>query len=151
MLPIYPLDGGQILRSLLWFVFGRAKSLLIATVVGFLGVLSLVALAVFLQSYWLGLICVFILLNCWSGLQNALQLLKYERLPRHTELACPTCQESPPAGDIWVCGRCGARFDIFAARSTCPNCAALFQEIRCRNCGRDHTLPQWAALHPASN
>src|SRR5215469_6083362 len=26
MLPIYPLDGGQILRSLLWFVAGRARS-----------------------------------------------------------------------------------------------------------------------------
>ena len=31
MLPIYPLDGGQILRSLLWFVIGRGRSLLVAT------------------------------------------------------------------------------------------------------------------------
>ena len=33
MLPIYPLDGGQILRSLLWFVIGRAKSLTVASVI----------------------------------------------------------------------------------------------------------------------
>src|SRR5213592_3103353 len=26
LLPIYPLDGGQILHSLLWFIFGRARS-----------------------------------------------------------------------------------------------------------------------------
>ena len=26
MLPIYPLDGGQILQSLLWFVLGRARA-----------------------------------------------------------------------------------------------------------------------------
>jgi Zn-dependent protease len=33
MLPIYPLDGGQIVRSLLWFVMGRARSLMVATLI----------------------------------------------------------------------------------------------------------------------
>src|ERR1039458_9798677 len=38
MLPIYPLDGGQILQSLLWFVVGRARSLMVTTIIGFVGV-----------------------------------------------------------------------------------------------------------------
>src|SRR2546429_3304530 len=38
LLPIYPLDGGQILRSLLWFGVGRARSLTAAVTVGFAGV-----------------------------------------------------------------------------------------------------------------
>src|SRR5438876_754454 len=41
LLPIYPLDGGQILRSLLWYVVGRARSLMAATIVGFVGVAGL--------------------------------------------------------------------------------------------------------------
>src|SRR5258706_11833553 len=38
LLPIYPLDGGQILRSLLWFVLGRARTLTVAAFLGFFGV-----------------------------------------------------------------------------------------------------------------
>src|SRR6267154_1688281 len=45
LLPIYPLDGGQILRSLLWFVLGRARSLMAATILGFIGVVGFAILA----------------------------------------------------------------------------------------------------------
>src|SRR5262249_15606871 len=34
LLPIYPLDGGQILQALLWFVIGRARSLMVSGIIG---------------------------------------------------------------------------------------------------------------------
>jgi Zn-dependent protease len=37
LLPIYPLDGGQIVRALLWFPLGQIRSLFIATGIGFVG------------------------------------------------------------------------------------------------------------------
>ncbi len=46
ILPIYPLDGGQILRSLLWYVVGRARSLAAATVLGIVGAAGFIGLAV---------------------------------------------------------------------------------------------------------
>ena len=46
LLPIYPLDGGQILQSLLWFILGRARSLMVATIIGFIGVAGLIGVLV---------------------------------------------------------------------------------------------------------
>jgi Zn-dependent protease len=50
MLPIYPLDGGQILHALLWFVMGRARGLQVASVIGMIGAAAGVALAINQQS-----------------------------------------------------------------------------------------------------
>src|SRR5437870_4577391 len=37
MLPVFPLDGGQIVRALLWFPFGEIRSLQISSVIGLIG------------------------------------------------------------------------------------------------------------------
>ncbi len=138
MLPIYPLDGGQILRSLLWFWLGRARSLMVASVIG---IIALVALLVFaIRDTWLLVMAVFALMNCWRGLQSARALGKLAAAPRHAELACPHCHAAPPKGDFWVCGRCRAAFDMFACRGVCPSCGTIFNATRCQECGEAFPL-----------
>jgi len=143
MLPIYPLDGGQILRSLLWFVLGRARSLMAATIIGFVGVAGLIALAVWLQSVWFGILSAFILMNCWGGLQQALALSRREKLPRREGFACPSCKAAPLVGSYWICGRCQKPFDIFETNAVCPNCNAQFGATRCLDCGAVNPIGLW--------
>jgi Zn-dependent protease len=152
MLPIYPLDGGQILRSLLWFVIGRARSLMVATILGFLGVAGFIGLAFWIHSVWFGAIAVFMLMNCWGGLRHAQALLRFAKLPRREGFACPNCHTAPPLGDFWKCGQCGQLFDTFQTRAVCPHCAAQCATTRCLDCGELHPMNDWivAALVPAN-
>jgi Zn-dependent protease len=145
ILPIYPLDGGQILRSLLWFVLGRARSLMVATVLGLLGVLGFIALAVVRGSVWLGAIAVFVLMNCWAGFQRARALLRLAKLPRRSGYACPACKTGPPIGPYWQCSQCGQGFDPFETRAICPNCSTQYPATRCMDCGRQNPIPEWQA------
>ena len=144
ILPIYPLDGGQILRSLLWFVLGRARSLMVATVLGFMGVVGFIGLAFLRQDIWLGAIAVFMLMNCWGGLRHAQALLRFAKLLRREGFACPACKTSPPIGDYWGCGRCGHPFDIFQTQGVCPHCGAQFAATKCLDCGAVHPISEWA-------
>jgi Zn-dependent protease len=144
LLPVYPLDGGQILRSLLWYALGRARSLMVATGLGFLGVIGLAALALRLRSIWLGILTAFVALNCWSGFQQARQLSALARLPRRHGYACPSCAAAPPIGAFWGCGECGAPFDVFEAQARCPACGVSFGAARCIDCGQLYPLAEWA-------
>lgn len=143
VLPIYPLDGGQILRSLLWFVMGRARSLMAATIVGLLGVAGLIILAVRLRSVWLGFLGLFILTNCWRGLQQARKLLQVAKLPRHGGFFCPSCKSAPPLGEYWKCSNCQKAFDTFQSQAVCPNCSTRFPSTQCLDCGRLHPMQEW--------
>jgi Zn-dependent protease len=145
MLPIYPLDGGQILRSLLWFVMGRARSLMAATVIGFLGVAGLIVLALRMQSAWFGILAAFILMNCWRGLQQARALLRLAKLPRHGGFFCPSCKASPPMGEYWRCSKCTKPFDTFQTHAVCPHCSTQFATTGCLDCGRVHPMHEWTA------
>jgi Zn-dependent protease len=150
LLPIYPLDGGQILQSLLWFVVGRARSLMVTVVIGFIGVGALILVAIWAHAVWFGILCVFILLNCWGGLMQARMLARIAKLPRREGFVCPSCQQPPIIGPLWRCDKCGQAFDTFGTHATCPHCGAQFPMTRCPECGRSHSLAEWAAGAPVA-
>jgi len=145
LLPIYPLDGGQIFRSLLWFVVGRANSLMVASALGFVGVAGLALLALW-GGAWFWILAAFAGLNCWSGFKQSQQLLRLEKAPRRQELHCPACKESPPIGKFWRCGKCGNGFDTFETQAFCPNCHAEYSVTACPYCLNSRPMREWRAF-----
>jgi Zn-dependent protease len=80
MLPVYPLDGGQILQALLWFPLGEIRSLQIASVIGVTGALALVGLAFLLQMdvLWIAVMAFFLLSRAIAGWQYAKAMVAEE-------------------------------------------------------------------------
>jgi Zn-dependent protease len=146
MLPIYPLDGGQILQSLLWFVIGRGWSLMVAASIGILGAAALGVLAYFLHSIWIGVLAVFAGSLALRGIQTARMFLARERMPRRPDASCPQCGKNPPAGPFWRCP-CGNMFDILAYGGMCPRCGTAFRQAQCLDCGKNHPISSWMPAH----
>ena len=148
LLPVYPLDGGQILRSLLWFAFGRARSLAVATVIGTGGAAAFVLLALKWRSIWLVAIAGYMLMNCWTGMKGAWALMRMEKLPRRQNFTCPACGSKPPIGSYWRCSDCGCAFDTFGTQSVCPQCRVQHFETTCVDCRTKSPWSAWAPGNP---
>jgi Zn-dependent protease len=148
LLPVYPLDGGQILRALLWFPLGRARSLHVATIIGFIGAAGLVAVALWWQSIWMGVLAAFVFMNCRNGWQQARALAAAATIPRRAAFSCPSCGASPPVGAFWKCGRCGTAFDTYATNAECPNCHEKFPSTHCLDCGAANPMSAWTFRPP---
>jgi Zn-dependent protease len=133
MLPVYPLDGGQILQALLWFVVGRARSLLVVSVVGLVGAGAFFVVAVAQRSIWLCLIAIFAALRAFAGLRQARILAAAAAAPRRPGAVCPHCRAAPPVGPFWICP-CRTHFDMFETRAVCPGCARGFAQTPCLEC-----------------
>jgi Zn-dependent protease len=73
VLPIYPLDGGQMLQAILWPHVGYHRSLKLAAITGMIGAGVVAVYGIFEGSLMLVLIMFFCFLNCW----NLNQQLKY--------------------------------------------------------------------------
>ncbi|MDD5349302.1 MAG: M50 family metallopeptidase [Chthoniobacteraceae bacterium] len=79
LLPVYPLDGGQILRALLWFGMGPVRSLYVATVIGVVGAVGLGVWAFLDESIWTGILAAYILMNSVRGFQAARSFGAWQR------------------------------------------------------------------------
>ena len=115
---------------------------------GLVGAACLLAVAVWSQSPWLGILTVFIALGCWRGFRSAQALARVLQLPRHPGFACPVCQAAPPQGAFWQCGKCRQAFDTFLTGAVCPHCAEQFPATGCPDCGRLSPFGAWLIPPP---
>jgi Zn-dependent protease len=142
LLPFYPLDGGQILRAILWFFLGPTRSLRVAGIVGLGGAGLLLVGALSRGWMWLALMAGFGGLRAWKGIQAA-------SVPRREGVACPACGAAPPVAPVWVCG-CGARFDAFATGGVCSACGAVTGQLACPDCPQVTPYPAWSPAGAAA-
>ena len=157
VLPIYPLDGGQILRSLLWFKLGRARSLQVAAVIGLAGLVVGVGFLLWNgrgDVLWTGLLALFLGSRCLAAFGQARALHVLDSLPRREGFACPACHAAAPAAPVWRCEGCGNTFDAFLNQSVCPHCQRPLPTIGCVECGASHPIEKWKThvrTEPRSN
>ena len=71
ILPVFPMDGGQLLRGLLWYKLGPIKSLRIAAWVGFVLGLGLIAyVLIYRDSPWMAIVLALMVSQTWRVIQS---------------------------------------------------------------------------------
>jgi Zn-dependent protease/Flp pilus assembly protein TadD len=106
VLPIYPLDGGQMLHALLWFVMGRARSLLVCSVIGLVGAGGLILLALLQPGGgggWLIVVALFLGLQAVAGFRRARELAVLEPAVEHLQRAAASVQQGDGVGALAEC------------------------------------------------
>jgi len=151
ILPIYPLDGGQILSSILWFFMKENRAIRIAAGIGMAGS---VALVVYLLSQGggvgssiYGILIVGFLF--FSARRAYISAGVRSQLPAvHSHCACPQCHTSPPTGLDIRCPACNTQFDIFATNAVCPSCGQRYTQvpITCGHCRTTHPISDWLTV-----
>src|SRR5437899_6431825 len=94
LLPIFPLDGGQIVRGLLWFPFGEIRSLQIASVIGLIGGAILGIMGLMAGSVWWAVLAFFLLSRAWYGWQQAKAMITASKMGIPISPS-PTAPENP--------------------------------------------------------
>jgi Zn-dependent protease len=145
IMPFYPLDGGQILRSILWFFVGPVRSLQAASVIGFCGIgVAVILITITGGNLYFYLLAAWAGMQCFVGLKQAKILEQREQAQpvRRPQMRCPSCGQAAPIGNFWRC-TCGQPFDTFATGGVCPRCGAQHYVTACPDCRQPSPLAAW--------
>jgi Zn-dependent protease len=149
MLPVYPLDGGQILGALLWFVMGRARSLMVTAVIGLVGLAGFAVFAFNSSSGWLLVMTFFLATRCVGAFRVARAMNRIASTQLRAECECPSCHAHPPVGAFWTCAACGIHYDVFEPGppplAVCPKCGSEPEVLKCGRCGAIVPVAGWWA------
>jgi Zn-dependent protease len=96
LLPVFPLDGGQIVRGLLWFPFGEIRSLQISSMIGLIGGAILGIVGLMAGSVWWAILAFFLLSRAWYGWQQAKAMIAASKMGIPISPS-PTAPENPAA------------------------------------------------------
>ncbi len=79
MLPFYPLDGGQILQTILWMMMNRWRAMQAASAIGVAGAIALAVLGFNFGQYFLIFMAFFVGSQAMEGFRVARELAEPER------------------------------------------------------------------------
>jgi Zn-dependent protease len=126
VLPIYPLDGGQILYALLWFVLGRARSLAVCSILGLVGAIGLFGFVVWIQGGWLLILPTYLAWRAAVGLVHARTLIWLLPAMEHIKSAVAATEEGNSVDALIACDRAQEIMpEGHQARATVHACRAM--------------------------
>ena len=125
---------------------------MVATIFGLIGVAAFIGLALWKKDLWLGAIAVFMLMNCWGGLQHARALLSFAKVPRRDGFHCPSCKSGAADRRLLEVRKLRASLrHLPIRRQSVPLARPSYAETRCLECGNLHPMHDWmvASLAPS--
>jgi Zn-dependent protease len=151
ILPIYPLDGGQILSSILWLFMTEVRAIRIAAGIGMLGSIALVVFLLSRGGSFAGNIYTILIIGFlfFSARRAYLSAGQRSAPPStHSDCHCPHCHNNPPVGLNIKCPACNTEFDIFAAHAVCPGCGQRYGHvpITCGQCHATSPIADWLTV-----
>src|SRR6266702_2827750 len=93
-LPVFTLDGGQIVRCLFMLPFGEIRSLQISSVIGLVGGAILGIVGLMAGSVWWAVLAFFLLSRAWYGWQQAKAMIAASKMGIRISPS-PTAPENP--------------------------------------------------------
>jgi Zn-dependent protease len=152
LLPIWPMDGGQIVYTALRNRIGTAKS---GIFVGISGIAcAAIAITCFMHTHaYIAVALMTALIWFEVGyLQRSLVLNAAElNWGFHESAECPECHHAALDRPQGNCATCGENFNFLSNKGKCWNCGAEASSLRCPYCWAESPVSQWLAKRRADS